>query len=63
MASDMSELWDETAALDHYFEKLEFGLRAGCTDCRPVIKEEIARDAQHASRRFDASSSCWGHRG
>lgn len=41
IANDLSRLRAETAALDHYFEKLDFSARANRTGFHPVIKEEL----------------------
>ncbi len=41
IANDLSRLWDENAALDQYFEGLDFTSRPRRAGFRPVIKEEL----------------------
>lgn len=41
IANDISRLWSETAALDHYFEDLDFSPRMTRTGFAPIIKEEL----------------------
>lgn len=41
IANDISRLWGETAALDHYYQDLDFSPRMARTGFRPVIKEEL----------------------
>jgi len=41
IANDVSRLWQETAALDRYFEEKEFSPREDRRGFPPVIKEEL----------------------
>jgi hypothetical protein len=41
IANDISRLWSETAALDHYFADLDFSPRTKRSGFAPVIKEEL----------------------
>jgi hypothetical protein len=41
IANELSRLWHETAALDHYFEEKEFSPRADRRGFPPLIKEEL----------------------
>lgn len=41
IANDLSRLWAEPVALDHYFEEKEFSPRPDRRGFSPVIKEEL----------------------
>ena len=41
IANDLSRLWAETAALDHYFAEKEFSPREDRRGFPPLIKEEL----------------------
>lgn len=50
IANELSRLWPETAALDHYFEEKEFSPRADRRGFPPVIKEELLAVHQYSLR-------------
>ena len=47
IVNDVSRLWQETAALDRYFDQMEFSPREDRRGFPPVIKEELL--AMHLS--------------
>ena len=56
IANDLSRLWPEPAALDHYFAEKEFSPRTDRRGFPPLIKEEHALHA----RLLAAQSACAG---
>ena len=41
IVNELCSLWPETAALDHYFEEMEFSAREDRKGFPPLIKEEL----------------------
>ena len=41
IVNELCSLWPETAALDHYFEQMEFSAREDRKGFPPLIKEEL----------------------
>ena len=55
IANELSRLWSDDAALQHYFDEKEFSPRAGRRGFPPLIKEELMAMHVYALRNCRAA--------